>query len=43
VVLRNLRLGQSSVDLRLRRHMDEISVDVPRRQGKIQVSVVFSR
>jgi hypothetical protein len=31
------------VDLRLRRHMDEISVDVPRRQGKIQVSVVFSR
>jgi len=43
VVLRNLRLGQSSVDLRLRRHMDEVSVDVPRRQGKIQVSVVFSR
>ena len=43
VVLRNLRLGQSSVDLRLRRHMDEVSVDVPRRQGRIQVSVVFSR
>jgi glycogen debranching enzyme len=43
VVLRNLRLGQSSVDLRLRRHMNEVSVDVPRRQGKIQVSVVFSR
>jgi glycogen debranching enzyme len=43
VVLRNLQLGQSSVDLRLRRHMDEVSVDVPRRQGKIQVSVVFSQ
>jgi glycogen debranching enzyme len=43
VVLRNLRLGHSSVDLRLHRHKDEVSVDIPRRQGEIQVSVVFSR
>jgi glycogen debranching enzyme len=43
VILRNLRLGHSSVDLRLHRHKDEVSVDIPRRQGEIQVSVVFSR
>jgi glycogen debranching enzyme len=44
VMLRNVQLGgQSSVDLRLRRHKDEVSVDVPRRRGDIQVSVVFSR
>jgi len=43
VMLCNLQLGQSSVDLRFRRHEDGVSVDVPRRQGGIQVSVVFSR
>jgi glycogen debranching enzyme len=43
VILRNLQLGHSSVDLRLHRHKDEVSVDIPRRQGEIQVSVVFSR
>ncbi len=43
VVLRNLQLGQSSVDLRLHRHKDEVSVDIPRRRGRIQVSVVYSR
>jgi glycogen debranching enzyme len=43
VMLRNLQLGRSSVDLRFRRHEDGVSVDVPRRQGGIQVSVVFSR
>jgi glycogen debranching enzyme len=43
VVLRNLQLGRSSIDLRLRRNNEEVSVDVPRRQGGIQVSVVFSR
>ncbi len=42
VILRNLRLGQSSLDLRLRRHNDEVSVDIPRRHGEIQVSVVLS-
>jgi hypothetical protein len=43
VVLRDLQLGRSSVDLRLHRHKHEVSVDLPRRQGDIQVSVVFSR
>jgi glycogen debranching enzyme len=43
VILRNLRLGNSSLDLRFRRHDGELSVDVPRRQGGIQVSVVFSQ
>jgi glycogen debranching enzyme len=43
VMLRNLRLGDSSLDLRLQRHEDEVSVDIPRRRGGIQVSVVFSR
>jgi glycogen debranching enzyme len=43
VMLRNLQLGQSSVDLRFRRHKDGVSVDIPRRHGGIQVSVVFSR
>jgi glycogen debranching enzyme len=43
VTLRDLQLGRSSVDLKLHRHGDEVSVDIPRRQGEIQVSVVFSR
>jgi glycogen debranching enzyme len=43
VILRNLRLDGSSLDLRLHRHRDEVSVDIPRRQGGIQVSVVYSR
>jgi hypothetical protein len=43
VILRDLRLGHSSVDLRLHRHGSEVSVDIPRRQSEIQVSVVFSR
>jgi len=41
-VLRNLRLGQSSVDLRLRRHGEEVSVQVIRSQGHVQVSAVYS-
>jgi glycogen debranching enzyme len=42
VVLRNLRLGSSSVDLRLRRHQDTVSLDTPRISGNIRVSIVFS-
>jgi hypothetical protein len=30
------------VDLKVRRHGDEISLEVLRRQGKIQVSVVLA-
>jgi glycogen debranching enzyme len=42
VTLRNLRLNRSSVDLRVRRHKDAVSLDILRTSGKIQVSVVFS-
>ena len=42
VILRNLRLDSSSVDLRVRRHKDTVSLDTPRISGDIQVSVVFS-
>jgi glycogen debranching enzyme len=42
VILRNLRLDSSSVDLRVRRHKDTVSLDTPRISGRIQVSVVFS-
>src|SRR5580698_1007453 len=42
VILRNLRLGSSRVDLRVRRHRDTVSLDTPRISGNIQVSVVFS-
>jgi glycogen debranching enzyme len=42
VTLRNLRLGRASVDLRVRRHKDAVSLDIVRTHGKIQVSVVCS-
>ncbi|MBR0897820.1 amylo-alpha-1,6-glucosidase [Bradyrhizobium tropiciagri] len=42
VVLRDLRLGTSSVDLRLRRHGDEVSLEVLRTRGQIQVSIVLT-
>jgi glycogen debranching enzyme len=42
VALHNLQLGSSSVDLRIRRHLDTISLDTPRINGDIRVSVVFS-
>jgi glycogen debranching enzyme len=42
VVLRELRLGTSSVDLRVRRHDDEVSLEVLRTQGQIQVSIVLT-
>jgi glycogen debranching enzyme len=40
VTLRNLRLDSSSVDLRVRRHRDAVSLDILRTHGRIQVSVV---
>jgi glycogen debranching enzyme len=42
VTLRNLRLDSSSVDLRVRRHKDAVSLDILRTSGKIQVSIVCS-
>src|SRR6202022_3295788 len=42
VTLRDLRLDSSSVDLRVRRHKDAVSLDILRTRGKIQVSIVCS-
>jgi glycogen debranching enzyme len=42
VTLRNLRLDPASVDLRVRRHKDSVSLDILRTSGKIQVSIVCS-
>ena len=42
VVLRNLRLKAASVDLRVQRHDTEVSVEILRRDGQVQVSVVYS-
>lgn len=41
VILRNLRLGQSSVDLCIHRHGDDVSLQVTRTVGQIQVSAVY--
>jgi glycogen debranching enzyme len=40
VTLRDLRLDSSSVDLRVRRHKDAVSLDILRTHGKIQVSII---
>jgi glycogen debranching enzyme len=42
VLLRDLRLGSASVDLRVRRHQKTVSLDTPRIHGDIRVSIVFS-
>jgi glycogen debranching enzyme len=42
VVLRDLRLGASSVDLRVSRHNDDVSLEVLRTRGQIQVSIVLT-
>ncbi|MDB5621272.1 amylo-alpha-1,6-glucosidase [Tardiphaga sp.] len=42
VILRDLRLGDSSVDLRLRKHHDDVSLEILRTRGKIQVSIVLT-
>jgi glycogen debranching enzyme len=42
VMLRDLRLSSSSVDLRVRRHGDTVSLDTPRIDGDMRVSIVFS-
>jgi glycogen debranching enzyme len=43
VILRDLQLGDSSVDLRIRRQGDDVSLEVLRTRGKIQVSIVLAR
>jgi glycogen debranching enzyme len=42
IVLRELKLGPSSVDLRVRRHGDEVSLEVLRTRGRIHVSIVLT-
>lgn len=42
VMLRDLQLGSSSVDLRIRRHTNDVSLEIVRTRGKIQVSIVQS-
>jgi glycogen debranching enzyme len=42
VILRELRLGASSVDLRVSRHADGVSLEVLRTRGQIQVSIVLA-
>jgi glycogen debranching enzyme len=42
VVLRDLQLGLSSVDLRVRRHGEDVSLEVLRTRGQIQVSIVLA-
>ncbi len=43
VILRDLRLKDSSVDLRLRRHGEDVALEVLRTRGRIQVSIVLAR
>jgi glycogen debranching enzyme len=42
IVLRDLQLGPSSVDLRVRRHGEDVSLEVLRTRGRIQVSIVLA-
>jgi glycogen debranching enzyme len=42
VMLRDLRLGASSVDLRIRRHGNDISLEVVGTRGQVQVSLVLA-
>jgi len=42
VILRNLVVGASSMDLKVRRHGHEVSLEVLRASGKIQASVILS-
>jgi glycogen debranching enzyme len=43
VILRELQLGSSTIDLRIRRHGEDVSMEVLRRRGEIQVSIVLAR
>ena len=42
VTLRDLRLCDSSVDIKLRRHGEQVSLEILRTQGHVQVSIVSS-
>jgi hypothetical protein len=40
VHINNLRVGQASVDLVVRRHAQDVSVNIDRRQGKVEIFTV---
>jgi glycogen debranching enzyme len=42
VIMRELQLGPSSVDLRVARHNNDVSLEVLRTRGQIQVSIVLA-
>lgn len=42
VILRNLRLGQSAVDVMLHRHGTDVSLQVLRNEGHIRVAAVYT-
>jgi glycogen debranching enzyme len=42
VTLRNLQVGGASMDLKVRRHGDEVSLEVLRARGKIQACVILA-
>jgi hypothetical protein len=42
VILRNLRLGQSSLDLAISRRGDEVALQVLRREGEITVAAIHT-
>ncbi len=41
VVLRNLQLRQSSVDLKVRRHANDVSVEILERRGQVHLSIAY--
>ena len=41
LTLRNLRLGRSAVDLMLRRHGHDVSIQVLRNEGQIRIAAVY--
>ncbi|MBX9776549.1 MAG: amylo-alpha-1,6-glucosidase [Xanthobacteraceae bacterium] len=42
VILRNLQVGGSSIDVKVRRHADEVSLEVLQARGQVQASVILS-
>jgi glycogen debranching enzyme len=42
VTLRNLRLGRSSLDLTVRRHGTDVSLQILRNEGQVRVAVVYA-
>jgi glycogen debranching enzyme len=43
IMLRNLQLGATSVDIKVRRHRREVSVEIARQRGRARVSIISSR